>query len=98
MVRPFIGHTGHTISSDTQSVYSPLDSGRVTILVHLGALLVLALPPALLHAVEEVQLAQPGPGQEPPEVAELQQLSLCQQSTLRREKLEEKYLIEYNFH
>ena len=35
---------------------SPLGGCGVTILVHLGALLVLPLPPALLHPVQEVQL------------------------------------------
>ena len=79
MAGPFIGHTLPT------PLYSPLAGRGVTILVHLSALLVLPLPPCLLHAVEEVQLTQPGPGEEPAEVTELQQLCLRQQPTLGTE-------------
>lgn len=79
MVGPFIGPPLLT------PVYSPLAGRCVTILVHLSALLVLPLPPGLLHAVEEVQLTQPGPGQEPAEVPELEQLCLRQQPTLATE-------------
>ena len=80
MVGPFIRHTQLSVQ-----VYSPLAGRSVTILIHLSALLVLSLSPGLLHAVEEVQLTQPRPGEEPAEMTELQQLRLCQQPTLRRE-------------
>ena len=82
MASSFIRHT-HTLY---HCIHSPLVGGGVTILVHLAAGLVLPLPPGLLDSVEEVQLTQPRPGEEPPEVTELQQLCLCQQPTLRRER------------
>ena len=82
MASSFIGHT-HALY---HCIHSPLVGGGVTILVHLATGLVLPLPPGLLDSVEEVQLTQPRPGEEPPEVTELQQLCLCQQPTLGRER------------